>query len=49
MKHIEEKIPYEAPELEIVEFDLADHIASSSDMGSGTTCSEGIFGLGDNQ
>ncbi len=34
---------YERPEVDIVEFELEDSIASSADTGSDTICSEGIF------
>jgi len=35
---------YEIPEIEIIEFTLEESIALSGDFGSGTICSEELFG-----
>jgi len=34
---------YETPVAEVIEFELNDNIAMSTDMGPGVTCSEGLF------
>lgn len=39
----EKKEIYEAPEVEVIEFELEDNIALSGDFGSSTICSEGMF------
>lgn len=38
-----EKLVYEPPKLEIIEFQLQDAIAASSDFGSDLVCNEGMF------
>lgn len=38
-----EKLIYEKPTLEIIEFQLQDAIAMSTDMGSDFVCNEGMF------
>jgi len=39
-----EKLIYEEPVLEVIEFELIDSIATSGDFGSGTLCGEEIYG-----
>lgn len=34
---------YETPEIEVIEFELVDSIATSGDFGAGLACSEGRF------
>jgi len=38
-----EKLVYEAPVIEIIEFALIDSIATSGDFGSATLCGEEIY------
>ncbi|MDD3123474.1 MAG: hypothetical protein PHC62_08195 [Candidatus Izemoplasmatales bacterium] len=38
-----EKEVYEIPKIEVIEFELKDNIALSSDLGPDTICSEGVW------
>lgn len=38
-----EKLEYEKPVVEVVEFELKDNIASSADFGRGAIGTEGLF------
>ena len=40
------KLVYEKPQLEVIEFELQDAIAMSTDMGSDLACNEGMFSQG---
>lgn len=40
------KKPYESPTVEVVYFELSDHIATSADFGGGASGTEGIFDEG---
>ncbi|MDD3865940.1 MAG: hypothetical protein WC479_03215 [Candidatus Izemoplasmatales bacterium] len=42
-KEQEDRLIYEKPEVEIIEFQLEDSIATSGDFGPDTPCSEMIF------
>ena len=37
---MDKKKVYEAPQIEVVEFELSDNIAMSADMGPGLSCGE---------
>ena len=37
---------YETPIIEIIEFELEDSIAMSTDMGASLSCNENLFGAG---
>jgi hypothetical protein len=39
-KDQEDRVSYEKPEVEIIEFELEDSIATSGDFGSGAICTE---------